>query len=417
MSSSPEQDQAAQLQELIQQLTVAANACDYAPGTQGYISRTNVAAIAKDIVRLVMAPSDMSMHHSVNMLEIVCIRTLMGLGVFEKIPVDGSISLAELSRVTGVQDSLLGTGSRLLFAKARLIVVSRKNDNFDFSLALNSSSRPLNFINDECLATLVHFHSYVKERAAQDGKPVQEPDDPLRNPYTHRHGMDGHPVWEIMAQFPDRLRAFQLGFMSQEDSVPIIGFYDYSALYDPEHDGDRATLVDVGGGQGQSIIQILQAFPTLRADRMVLQDLPEPIAQAQTSKLLPEGVTAMVHDFWTPQPVKGAKAYFLRRVVHDYSDENCVKILAPLREAMGPDSKVLIADMVMPKRVHEADLPAAAMDNTVMVMGGKERTADGFNKILEAAGLKMVKIWHSREGGATGNIVEAMLPPGNPQGS
>ncbi|KAH0846140.1 O-methyltransferase [Fonsecaea pedrosoi] len=355
----------------------------------------------------------------------------MGLGVFEKIPVDGSISLAELSRVTGVQDSLLGTGSRLLFAKARLMGVSRKNDNFDSSLALNSSSRPLNmtyiqvpgpgnffqFINDECLATLVHFHSYVKERAAQDGKPVQEPDDPLRNPYTHRHGMDGHPVWEIMAQFPDRLRAFQLGFMSQEDSVPIIGFYDYSALYDPEHDGDRATLVDVGGGQGQSIIQILQAFPTLRPDHMVLQDLPEPIAQAQNSKLLPEGVTAMVHDFWTPQPVKGAKAYFLRRVVHDYSDENCVKILAHLREAMGPDSKVLIADMVMPKRVHEADLPAAAMDNTVMVMGGKERTADGFNKILEAAGLKMVKIWHSREGGATGNIVEAMLPAGNPRGS
>ncbi|KAH0846139.1 hypothetical protein FOPE_12716 [Fonsecaea pedrosoi] len=66
MSPSPEQDQAAQLQELIQQLTVAANACDYAPGSQGYISRTNVAAIAKDIVRLVMAPSDMSMHHSVN---------------------------------------------------------------------------------------------------------------------------------------------------------------------------------------------------------------------------------------------------------------------------------------------------------------------------------------------------------------
>jgi hypothetical protein len=66
--------------------------------------------------------------------------------------------------------------------------------------------------------------------------------------------------------------------------------------------------------------------------------------------------------------------------------------------------------MVMPQRVYEADLPAAAMDNCVMVMGGKERTADGMKKILEEAGLKMVKIWQSREGGATGNIVEAMLP-------
>lgn len=239
--------------------------------------------------------------------------------------------------------------------------------------------------------------------------PVHEPDDPLRNPYTHRHGQDGVPVWAIMAQFPDRLKAFQLGLASQEDSVPIIGFYDFSSLYDPEDDGDRATLIDLGGGQGQSIMQILKAFPTLKPERMILQDLPEPIQQAQTSKLLPDGVQAMVHDFWTPQPIKGAKAYFFRRIMHDYSDEHCSKILSQIRDAMAPDSKVLIADMVMPKRVSEADLPAAAMDNCVMVMGGKERTAEGFSKILEDAGLKLEKIWQSRAGGAAGNIVEARL--------
>jgi hypothetical protein len=64
--STPPQDEAAQLQGLIQQLTDAAKACDYSPGAKGYIARTNVAGIAKDIVRLMMAPSDMSMHHSVN---------------------------------------------------------------------------------------------------------------------------------------------------------------------------------------------------------------------------------------------------------------------------------------------------------------------------------------------------------------
>ena len=64
--STPVQGEAAQLQELIQQLTDFAKACDYAPGAKGYIARTNVAGIAKDIVRLMMAPSDMSMHHSVN---------------------------------------------------------------------------------------------------------------------------------------------------------------------------------------------------------------------------------------------------------------------------------------------------------------------------------------------------------------
>ncbi|OCT50406.1 putative O-methyltransferase [Cladophialophora carrionii] len=416
--SAPEHDEATQLQGLIQQLSDAAKACDYSPGAKGYVARTNVAGIAKDIVRLMMAPSDMSMHHSVNMLEIVSIRTLMGLGVFEKIPVDGSISLAELSKATGVQDSLLERQLRILVGTKFIDQTpSYEYVHTKFSRAYIQVPGPGNFfqfMNDECLSTLVHLHSYVKDRAREDHKPVREPDDPLHNPYTRRHGMDGHPVWEIMAQFPDRLRAFQLGFMSQEDSVPIIGFYDFSALFNPDTDGDRPTVVDVGGGQGQSILQILKSFPSLQADRMVLQDLPEPIAQSKEPKLLPEGVKAMVHDFWTPQPVQGAKAYFLRRIIHDYSDENCVKILSHLRAAMAPDSKVLIADMVMPKRVSEADLPAAAMDNCVMVMGGKERTADGMKKILDEAGLKMLKIWQSREGGATGNIVEAVLPsPGD----
>ena len=63
------QDEATQLQELIQQLTDAAKACDYSPGANGYIARTQVAGIAKDIARLMLAPSDMSMHHAVNVGE------------------------------------------------------------------------------------------------------------------------------------------------------------------------------------------------------------------------------------------------------------------------------------------------------------------------------------------------------------
>lgn len=68
MSIPAQEEEATQLQDLLQQLTDAAKACDYSPGAKGYIARTHVAGIAKDIVRLMMAPSDMSMHHSVNVL-------------------------------------------------------------------------------------------------------------------------------------------------------------------------------------------------------------------------------------------------------------------------------------------------------------------------------------------------------------
>ena len=408
MGSSGPQD-ASELKALVQQLSKAADGYNGETSAAGYISRTNIIQKAKEIARLMMAPSDMSMHHSLNMMEMVAVRTLLEFDVLNAIPMPGSISLADLSAKTKLEDSLLERQLRLLVGTGFLDMT----ENFEykhtkFSDAYRQVPGPGNFfqfMNDECMATLVHFHTYLSEVR---GPPYNEPDDPLRNPYTSRHNMDGHPVWEVMAQFPKRIKAFQLGFMSQEDSVPIIGFYDFSKLYDAANDGDRMTLVDVGGGQGQSLAQILKAYPTLDAKRLVLQDLPQPIEQAQLE--LPSEMVKMVHDFWTPQPIKGAKAYLLRRVVHDYSDENVVKILTHLKNAMEADSRILIADMVMPKRVREADLPAAAMDCTVMVMGGKERTEEGFVKLLEeAGGLELVKIHRIREGGASGNIVEVGL--------
>jgi len=139
-------------------------------------------------------------------------------------------------------------------------------------------------------------------------------------------------------------------------------------------------LVDVGGGNGQAIIQILDAYPDLPPEKFVLQDLPDPIAHAKTSERLPKAVVKMEHDFWTEQPVKGAKAYYLRRVLHDYADEPCVKILTHLAAAMQPDSVVLIADLIMPARMTEADLPAAIMDCTIFNMGGKQRSNRGLRR-------------------------------------
>lgn len=74
---------------------------------------------------------------------------------------------------------------------------------------------------------------------------------------------------------------------------------------------------------------------------------------------------------------------------------------------MKPDSLVLIADMVMPARVGEAELPAATMDNIVFALGGKERTEESFRGLLDKAGLELVKVYKATVGG--GAVVEARL--------
>lgn len=74
---------------------------------------------------------------------------------------------------------------------------------------------------------------------------------------------------------------------------------------------------------------------------------------------------------------------------------------------MGPESKLLIADFLVPAELGEADLAAAVMDMTMFVCAGKERTKAGFKMILEAAGLELVEIYKAPVG--AGAIVEAKL--------
>jgi hypothetical protein len=74
---------------------------------------------------------------------------------------------------------------------------------------------------------------------------------------------------------------------------------------------------------------------------------------------------------------------------------------------MKPDSRILIADFVIPARVGEADFGATAMDNTVRAMGGKERTEAMFQDILNKSGLELVMVW--RPSFEVQGLVEARL--------
>jgi hypothetical protein len=103
----------------------------------------------------------------------------------------------------------------------------------------------------------------------------------------------------------------------------------------------------------------------------------------------------------------GAKAYFMRMIMHDYADVVCIDILSYLARAMSPDSRLLVCDMVLPERVGEADFPAAVLDQAVMTMGGKERTEAGFKGLFEGAGIELVQVW--RVPGVPGACVEGRL--------
>jgi len=90
--------------------------------------------------------------------------------------------------------------------------------------------------------------------------------------------------------------------------------------------------------------------------------------------------------------VKGARAYYLRTVLHDWPDKQVLQILARVREAMTSDSLLLINEMILPES--NVALSSATADLMMMVsFASLERTQQQFETLLDKAGLQLVKVW------------------------
>ncbi|KAK1757099.1 O-methyltransferase B [Echria macrotheca] len=402
-----------EVSDLVASLGEVAKGYADTPDLEGYMSRVQIIAKAKELVRTLTTPDQIPNYHGLNMAELIAIRTFMRLGVLDAIPKTGAISLTDLAKATGAQESLLERMARILVATGFLDQTlptggAYKHTKFSLSYLLDRPSPGHLFLAmyDDWFKHMVAFDDYLAARGLPDS--AREPDDPLHNPYTFGSGQDGTPVWAIMAQNPERLDSFQKGMAGIDVAIPVVGHFDFGVLADDDGTGEkRVQLVDVGGGHGVVLSKILTAHPTLDPGRTVLQERADVIGLAKTNGVLPGEVRLMEHDFMTEQPVKGAKAYFMRMILHDYADAVGIDILKRLADAMARDSRVLVCEMVLASRVGEHDFASAVLDQAVMTMGGKERTEEGFRSMLEAAGLELVQTW--RAPGVPGGCVEGRL--------
>lgn len=152
---------------------------------------------------------------------------------------------------------------------------------------------------------------------------------------------------------------------------------------------DAGVVMDVGGGHGELLAEVLRARPGLRG---VLFDLDHAVEGAR-SHLREVGVAGRVTvtsgDFFAalPRPVD---VVLLKSVLHDWDDDNAVRILQRAGEALAAGGRVLVIERVMPGILE--DLPdhrtTARSDLNMLVgLGGRERTIEDYDALLSSAGL------------------------------
>jgi hypothetical protein len=163
-------------------------------------------------------------------------------------------------------------------------------------------------------------------------------------------------------------------------------------------------LVDVGGGRGHDC-QLFTSRHSSHPGRVILQDQEEVIASIQDKDKLP--FESEAHDFFTPQPVKGARAYSLHSILHDWNDDEGIKILENLKPALTPGySRVLLNEIVLSEE--HPSLAATSMDMMMLAhFAVRERTETDWKAVVKKAGLKFVKIY--KYPGVAESIIEIEL--------
>ncbi|MFN0073109.1 MAG: methyltransferase [Chloroflexota bacterium] len=177
------------------------------------------------------------------------------------------------------------------------------------------------------------------------------------------------------------------------ENPAIAGAYNFSRF---------GHIVDVGGGQGGLLVEILTLHPTVRG---TLFDLPQVIRHPawRSEEAFAERWTTVGGDFFQSVPT-GGDAYVLKRILHDWSDEQCVHILRCCREAMDDCTRLLVVDAVVP--ASNAPHPGKVMDILMMVFAeGRERTEQEFRALFEKAGLRLTNITMTP---STLSIIEAI---------
>ena len=216
-------------------------------------------------------------------------------------------------------------------------------------------------------------------------------------PFDRYHG---HRFFEYFAHNPEQEALFQTSMAgrSQQEAADVVAAHDF---------GQYRTLVDVGGGRGVLLAAILKSAPALRG---ILFDLDASIPAA-LAYLREVGVDDRVEcvggDFFDEGP-PGADAYLMSRVLHDWDDDDATRILTTCRNAMRPDSRLLVVDAVLPERAR--DRPDAVHMDILMLMflGARERTELEFGRLLEQCGFRLDRVVLTRSLAGLG-VLEAAL--------
>lgn len=231
------------------------------------------------------------------------------------------------------------------------------------------------------------------ERSTEWVVPMQHLGDVVRdgppNGFVREFGCELFDYLEENPDFGEVFNAHMTSLSQKETRLVLeaLDSYDFSEF---------AHVCDVGGGHGHLLCHLLDAHPHLEG---TVLELPSVIAEEERLWAQKVGVgdrcTYEVGDMF--EEVPEADAHFMKYILHDWEDGDCIQILSNIHDAAPSDGRLFIVEAVVPGP--ETSHFAKQLDMTMMVhLGGKERTKAEYATLLERADWTLHETWVPDEG-------------------
>lgn len=199
-------------------------------------------------------------------------------------------------------------------------------------------------------------------------------------PFLLEHGTD---TWSYQQAHPEETPIFNRAMNSVSGLVAesVVAAYDFSRF---------GTVVDVGGGGGALMVEILSRNPAVHG---VLFDQPHVVAHARAyiEEAGLAGRCELVGGSFFEKVPRGGDAYVLKSILHDWGDEDVERILKTCRAAVEPAAALLIVERLIGPP-NQGAVNKISDVNMFAVTGGRERTPSEWEAILRASGFELRSI-------------------------
>jgi hypothetical protein len=197
----------------------------------------------------------------------------------------------------------------------------------------------------------------------------------------------GRDLWQHYVQSPAENKAFVQAMAEISEGVgpELARVIDTRSI---------SIAADIGGGSGALLQALMATNPDLQG---IVFDLPEvvSIASNAASTSAPRArLSFRGGDFF--QAVPEADLHLLKHVLHDWNDEDCIRILENCRRASRPGGRIVVVELAVGEMNELANTPHTRMTlqdlNMLVLLGARERTIAQYSALFAAAGLRLARM-------------------------